>query len=118
MIPEEINIVNPKDEKRVNALRIILLYRSEGTLIPELFEIFGREKLFKFLDIFAGTTIKVPDKGLLKRIIRDTAIYLALVNNYTDLQVDYLARRYDISQTEVVNIFKELHSVIYGKEEK
>jgi len=115
MITNEIGIINPKDEKRINALRMILLYRSEGTLIPELFDVFGRDLLFKFLDIFAGTTVKVPDKDTLRRIIRDTAIYLSLLDNYTDLQVDYLARRYDISQTEIVNIFEELHTVVYGK---
>lgn len=116
MIPNEVGILNPKDEERINALRIILLYRSEGTLIPELFDIFGRDLLFKFLDIFAGTTFKVPDKDVIRRIIRDTAIYLSLLDNYSDLQVDYLARRYDIAQSEVVNIFKELQAIVYGKE--
>lgn len=112
---DEINIINPTDEKRVNALRMIMLYRSEGSLIPELFDVFGRDLLFKFIDIFAGTTVKVPDKETLRRIIRDTAIYISLLDNYSDLQVDYLARRYDISQTEVVNIFKELHKVVHGE---
>jgi len=85
-------------------------------LLPELYDIFGKEKLLQFLDIFAGTTVKVPTKRVLEDAIRDTYIYLGMEKARTSGKkkkimpdvVKDLAARYDIDEIHVQRIYNDM----------
>lgn len=81
-------------------LFLALLLR-DGTLtyLPELYEVFGPEKLVDFLDIFAGATFEVPSTEVLSKIARDISVYHDHQSGtYTFPE---LARKYDLSENEV-----------------
>lgn len=59
-------------------MMVVLLESAGDTLIPQLYEIFGRESFLKFMDIFAGTTVKVPAIKPVEDAMRDVGIYLRL----------------------------------------
>ena len=102
--------------KHIDALQVSLLRAGKNTLLPELYDIFGKEKLLKFLDIFAGTTVKVPTKKVLEYAIRDTYIYLGMEKARTsghkkkrmpDVVKD-LAARYDIDEFHIWKIYNDM----------
>jgi len=99
--------------KHIDALQVALLRAGKDTLLPEIYDIFGREKLLKFLDIFAGTTVVVPTKKVLEDSIRDTYIYLGMEKAkaqrkvMTDVVRD-LAIRYDIDNRKVHTIYEDM----------
>lgn len=55
----------------------LLLRRSTGTLLPELYEIFG-DKLTKLIAIFGGKTIEIPSIQQLDTVIQDVDIFNTL----------------------------------------
>lgn len=98
----------------IDALQVSLLRAGKHTLLPELYDIFGKERLLKFLDTFAGTTVQVPSKKVLELAIRDTYIYLTLnmslksgKKKKSDV-VKSLSERYDITGHEVLNIYRDM----------
>lgn len=99
--------------KHIDALQVALLRAGKDTLLPEIYDIFGKEKLLKFLDIFAGTTVQVPTKKVLEDAIRDTYIYLGIENakakrkEKADVVRD-LAKRYDIDNRDVHIIYEDM----------
>ena len=88
---------------------MVLLHDSRETLLPELYDIFGKEVLIKFLDIFGGRTVKVPAREYLRRAARDVDIYIMLF--YDEASVDTAARRYDLSQERVRKIFCKMQGL-------
>ncbi len=100
--------------EHIDALQVSLLRAGKNTLLPELYDIFGKEALLKFLDTFAGTTVQIPSKKVLESAIRDTYIYLTLNSalksgkkKKSDV-VKLLAARYDITGPEVLNIYADM----------
>lgn len=103
-------------EDHIDALQVALLRASRGTILPELYEIFGKDKLLQFLDIFSGTTINIPSRKVLEDSIRDTYIYLGLrraskkANRkkvMSDVAKD-LADRYDIDKQTVWSVYEDM----------
>jgi len=100
--------------QHIDALQVSLLRAGKNTLLPELYDIFGKECLLKFLDTFAGTTIQVPTKKVLEDAIRDTYIYLTITENdksrnrkKSDI-VKELAVRYDMDVKDVISVYKDM----------
>jgi len=111
----QFNIFDPGAVNHIDALQVALLRSSKDTLLPELYEIFGKSKLLKFLDIFSGTTIVVPDRDLVENSIRDTFIYISVSKAVTYRKkervmgiVKDLADRYSISKDDVWNIYQSM----------
>jgi hypothetical protein len=99
--------------KHIDALQVALLRAGKDTLLPEIYDIFGKDKLLKFLDIFAGTTVVVPTKKVVEDSIRDTYIYLGMEKakaqrkEMADVVRD-LALRYDIDNRDVHTIYEDM----------
>ncbi len=85
----------------VDALTVLLLRQYEATHLPDLLSVFGPEKLTKFLTLFAGTTIQVPSTEVLYKLAREADIYTTMRKGG---DVARLARRYDMSQAEVLQV--------------
>ena len=101
------------DGRAVDVLLLVLMRDSSETLMPELFEIFGKDALVKFLDIFGGRTIQVPDRAYLVRAARDVDIYLEWRKD-GKAGVDRAARRHDISRERAGKIAKDVRGIADG----
>ena len=66
--------------KNIHILQVVLSSMDEESLLPELYDIFGREALLKFLDIFGGTTVKVPKRNVVKAAVERVKVWVALEN--------------------------------------
>jgi len=113
-----LSIFDPAVTKHIDALQMALVRAGRDTILPELYEIFGKADLLKFLDIFAGTTVEVPPKAVVENAIRDTYVYLSLEEavdsgNKKRVQdvVGYLADRYSISRKALWNIHREMRKL-------
>ena len=97
--------------EHVDVIQLSLLKSCQFTLIPELYEIFGHDKLLDFLELFAGTTIKVPSRDVLARAIRDVYVYVLLSREDNPDNVSFLAKRYEIDRDTVRQIFQEMSQI-------
>lgn len=94
----------------MDAFMALLLKAAEFTLIPDLIGIFGVESAVKFIDIFSGSTIKVPSKDILQTLVRDANIYTELKRDWGEAK--NLSSTYEISLDLVHSIFKRVDDLI------
>lgn len=101
--------------KRVDVLYVLLVHSDRFSVLPELYEIFGREALLKFLDLFSGTTISVPSAEDLRSAIRDMTIYTRLVGataSSRSSRVERLADEYGVSKQTVEKRFDKVKEMM------
>ena len=89
----------------MDTFRVVFVRAAQYTLFPELLEVFGSESLLKFLDIFGGMTIRVPDRTLLQQALRDTDIFQKIQSQDNPGVTEALAVRYNISPDLVRDIY-------------
>lgn len=64
--------------EHMDVFTALFIKECSNTLLPELIEALGPEKLPRFLTVFAGTVFRVPPKDTIDNIIRDAAVYSEL----------------------------------------
>jgi hypothetical protein len=108
-ISPEIRILDPKVREHVDTFRVLLLSQCAKTVFPELLEIFGIEAVLKFLDIFGGLVVKVPDRSFLEDAVRDVDVYHTL-SKTTDPEAseDFLAIKYDTDPGFIRDCFRRV----------
>lgn len=113
VVNDELRFIDKNLKKRVDALEMLLLYCAKHTLLPELYSVFGSDSLLRFLDLFAGTTIKVPDRDVMERAVRDIDIYIQ-VKELSDKGAakKALAKKYSIGGDRVESIYNFVRSVM------
>ena len=101
-VSKEIRILDPNVRNHLDTFRVVMLSTASRTIFPELLEIFGPEAVVKFLDIFGGLTIKIPERSFLEQAARDTDIYQMMSNGGNQGEiVKYLANKYDMTVEHV-----------------
>ena len=98
-----------------DVLFAVLLHDTEETLIPEIYEIFGAEYTIKFLELFAGTVVTVPDRNCVEQAMMDMDIFLTLSEAAPDEQtvaVQRLALKYDRSADAINNRYKRTGHIV------
>lgn len=103
-----VSIVDASTGKYVAVLRVVMQLAYPKGHLPELFEVFGKEKLLQFLDVFSGTTVKVPSQDALEHCMRDVVIYLRLYDlppSHRPKAVRALARKYQTTSGDVRGTF-------------
>ena len=100
--------------KHLDVFQMVLLSVAERTPLPELYEVFGQDKLVQFLDIFAGCTITVPPADIIANAVRDVDIYTSLERTGTDHTdtVDDLARKYEMKNDRIRSIYSRVDKLI------
>jgi hypothetical protein len=73
-----VGIYDDMSQQFIDLLKVSLMERFSETHLPEIFDAFGREGFLKFLSIFSGVTIKVPESTVLEEAIRDVNIFFTL----------------------------------------
>jgi|WetSurSiteA1Bulk_404760.scaffolds.fasta_scaffold00320_20 Mor family transcriptional regulator len=111
----ELNIVGPETKDYLEVFQVLFVDKVSDTVLPELLDIFGHDALLKFLDIFCGTTIKIPDRDVLKTVLRNTEIYTSMKRGNTDIK--YLARKHNINEHTIREIYSQVKETLskYGK---
>jgi len=100
--------------KHVDLFMLILIDAVSDTLIPEIASTFGNEAAYKFLDQFAGLTIKVPTRHVLERAVRDTKLYheLSRIDRTDPSAVNRVAESYGLKGPGAMETFRRLHASI------
>lgn len=92
-------------------LRVALQRTCPRSHVCALFEVFGKENFLKFLDLFAGTEVKVPTKNKLEDAVRQVGIYMELKKASPRKRppiVRDLAKKFGLTAGEVRKVFVEL----------
>jgi hypothetical protein len=108
-VSKEIRILDPNVRNHIDTFRVVMLSTASRTIFPEILEIFGPEAAIKFLDVFGGLTIKVPERSFLEQAARDTDIYhmMSSGGNQSDI-IEYLATKYDMEPDYVRTCYQRV----------
>jgi hypothetical protein len=75
---KQLKLLDRNTERYIDALYAVLLTTQPVSLFPEMYEIFGREAVLKFLDIFSGQVIHVPSAAQIEEKVRDVTIWVEM----------------------------------------
>jgi hypothetical protein len=99
------SIYDKKYNEYIDLFYILLLDMAENTVLPEMYEIFGTDKVLKFLDIFAGATITVPSADMISKSLDKIFIFVKLYNNFNKETLDLIKNDYNLKTDEVLKIY-------------
>ncbi len=100
-------------EKGIDPIRVMLDLNSKYTLLPDLFEIFGRESFLKFIKVFGGKSIvKIPSYRDLEKSFEAVAIWQALRKSNTPEMVKRLCNRYSMKESEVRAAYQRIEGLL------
>ena len=105
------SIFDTVSKEYLDLFQVTLLEVASTTHLPEIYSVFGQECFLKFLDIFSGTTIKVPSRQILDDCMRDVGIYLNLKRAGVDGQamaVRDLAVQHSLATSKIRKIFVDM----------
>ena len=97
-------------------IMISLTSSDDGAVWFLLKQTLGKEKFIKFLEVFSGETITVPDLGTMKEALKRHDIYAKLApyggsmlanNQQREKAIKDLSERYNVSTKEIRALFKE-----------
>lgn len=99
--------------RQVEAFYVLLVSSGKFTVLPELYDIFGREMTLKFLDTFAGCSIKVPSPERLKDLALKVEVYVRL-SRVPEAQresvAEEIAEREDCKVAYILSLFEKTKS--------
>ena len=110
-----LRILDPRLHEQIDILKLVLLYSDQFSLLPELYDVFGQEKLLKFLDTFSGTTVKVPPADVLERAVRDISIYLRLKKVTQEKKagvIRSISSEMLLSETQIRQIYHDVSEIV------
>lgn len=110
---DKFTILDPSTERTVDLITMVLIYYNRHSVLPEIVEVFGAELTMKFLDIFGGTTVKVPSRDSLHTSVRDVNIYLRLKSKSDT--VDDLAHDYQLDKLDIKRIFVATKKIVESR---
>jgi hypothetical protein len=88
----------------------VMVAWTRKTLIPELYEVFGKQHLMLFLDLFAGTRVEVPSRDLILTALRDADIYARLAGNKDSVRG--LATKYGVAEHQVADAYARVAALV------
>lgn len=83
----------------------MISFLYQDTLVPEIFDVFGEEVGLKFLMIFGGTTVTFPAYKKVLDLKRNLDIYNELEKEHDQECVQRLAKKYNISDVWVRELY-------------
>jgi hypothetical protein len=114
-------ILDKSSGSYVDILRFIVSEACPKSHIPLIEEVFGRDSMLKFLDIFAGMTFKVPPREVLEKHMRDVAIYMTLNKMSPPKRVQAikaLAHRYGTTAGDIRSTFVHVEKLFEARKYK
>lgn len=96
----DIRLFDQNLDRYVDALYAVFVATDEMQFFPEMKDIFGKEAVVKFLDIFAGQTIVIPPREVLEAKIRDVSMWLEICKSGDEV-VPALAKDHNLTEQQV-----------------
>lgn len=106
MQKSKLRLFDENAQRYVDALYAVLVMSQRTQYFPEMYEIFGKEQVLKFIDVFSGQTIQVPTRESLEQHIRDVTIWVKMVDDPANLQT--IRTEYGLSTADVQSICKDV----------
>lgn len=100
-----IRLLDQRGKRMLSPLYLMMLYSCEITHLPELVDAFGDEHALKFLDLFAGMTIRVPQRAVIEQAMRDVRIWMEMT--MTPEKGPDLATEYALDADAIARIYRE-----------
>ena len=97
----DLRLYNERTGQYIDALYAVLVASDEMQFFPEMLEIFGKESVVKFLDIFAGQTVTVPPRDVLEAKVRDVTLWLEVSRRGGAGNVADLAKEHGLTESQV-----------------
>jgi hypothetical protein len=108
-LPVKYNEKIPESE----LIKDLILYSSEKfDILPELSVILNVKELLKFLYIFSGKHIKIPEKKVISNSLRDLDIFYSYSKNPIKQEVAKLSGKYKITSQNVLNIVNKVSKIL------
>lgn len=87
----------------------LLVYVGEKfDILPELFQILSVDVLLKFLYVFSGKTIKIPEKRLVTQALRDLDIFYCYSKTPTKIEITRLSKKYSVTPQNITTIINKV----------
>ena len=80
-----------------------------------MYDVFGRDLTIKFLEVFAGSIIKVPSVKKLEDIGRNTTIYMKLARRKGQnrkMLIKQLSEEYDMEEATIAHIYEDVRKIL------
>jgi hypothetical protein len=94
----------------------LMLRSGQYTLLPELLDVVGEEKMAELLKLFAGNTIQFPSVDELSKYAKEVNIYFRLQTIHNEHRrsnaVKELAGEYMIDESTVRRIYHKLAGIV------
>lgn len=89
-----------------------MLLQSRHTLLPEIFEVFGQDQAFKFMEVFGGKTIKVPSIEDMEKSLEALVIWAHVREaSNKSAEIRKLALRFGKKVSEVRSLYKKVQAL-------
>lgn len=111
----DLRIVDRVCRDRRDEMWLMLVAMGKFTLLPELYEVIGGDRLVKFLEIFGGTTIQIPPRDEIINAARSIDIFTRIsTTGHRSTMITRLSEEYDITEDMVMSIFRDTAETMHG----
>jgi hypothetical protein len=106
---------NPPGQKikEEDFLKAVLVYTTKKfSLIPDLLTIFNLKDVIKFLTVFSGQTLVVPEHGTISDNFRDIHIYFSIELLPTTDEIKRLAQLFNLAPQTIRLIVEKVATML------
>ncbi len=96
----------------VDVFHVVLLDTAAHTVLPEILEVFGVDTAIKFMDLFAGVTLKVPSREILNDSANKAFIFNKLRQDDSPENVRRVAQEYGMTVEAVTSVYKHYSEIL------
>lgn len=112
---KELSIFDAASHRYIELLHLVLVDVAARTHLPEIYEVFGKDLILKFLDTFSGATIRVPPRDIIENSLQDVCIYMRLKDlpgEEQQLRIRELADHFDTSAGNIRKSFVRVEGIV------
>lgn len=73
---------------------------------------FGHDAALRFLEVFAGTKVKVPDLDVVRKAVQDAEIWVRMEQDPNEAPA--LAREFDLDEPTVHAVHARMERLVHG----
>ena len=94
-------------------IRDLLIYSGDRfDALPELTNILNIKDLLKFLYVFSGKELKIPEKRIISNSLRDLDIFYCYSSTPNKQELNRLSKKYSITVQNIMSIINKCSSVL------
>lgn len=94
-------------------IKDLLIYSSDKfDALPELTNVLKVKELLKFLYIFSGKELKIPEKRIISNSLRDLDIFYCYSSSSNKQELNRLSKKYSITVQNVMSIITKVSATL------